>query len=85
MPHFKHNTLYYGDNLGVLRDFPTECVDLVYLDPPFNSNRSYNVLFRESKGTRVGSADTGVRRHMALGQARHDHTRDIPRNSLKGR
>ena len=35
----------------MLRDFPTECVDLVYLDPPFNSNRSYNVLFRESKGT----------------------------------
>ena len=44
------NTLYYGDNLEVLRDFPSECVDLVYLDPPFNSNRSYNVLFRETAG-----------------------------------
>lgn len=51
MPEFKPNTLYYGDNLTVLRDFPPECVDLVYLDPPFNSNRSYNILFRESKGT----------------------------------
>ncbi len=50
MPEFSPNTLYYGDNLQVLRDFPPECVDLVYLDPPFNSNRSYNVLFRESKG-----------------------------------
>ncbi len=45
------NVLYYGDNLVVLRDFPSESVDLVYLDPPFNSNRSYNVLFKEAKGT----------------------------------
>jgi DNA modification methylase len=40
------NTLYYGDNLEVLREhIPTESIDLVYLDPPFNSNRNYNVLF----------------------------------------
>ena len=51
MSEFSENTLYYGDNLAVLRGFPPECVDLVYLDPPFNSNRSYNVLFREAKGT----------------------------------
>ena len=50
MPEFKPNTLYYGDNLQVLRDFPSECVDLIYLDPPFNSNRNYNVLFKESAG-----------------------------------
>lgn len=50
MPEFRPNTLYYGDNLEVLRDFPSECVDLVYLDPPFNSSRSYNVLFKEAKG-----------------------------------
>ena len=50
MAEFKPNTLYYGDNLDVLRDFPSECVDLVYLDPPFNSNRSYNVIFREAAG-----------------------------------
>lgn len=44
----KRNVLYYGDNLEVLRDYvPTESVDLIYLDPPFNSNRSYNVLFKE--------------------------------------
>ena len=43
------NTLFYGDNLTILRDrdhFPDASVDLIYLDPPFNSNRSYNVLFR---------------------------------------
>ena len=40
------NQLFYGDNLEVLRRaIPTESVDLVYLDPPFNSNRNYNVIF----------------------------------------
>ena len=45
------NALYYGDNLAVLRErVADESVDLVYLDPPFNSNASYNVLFRERTG-----------------------------------
>jgi len=45
------NTLYYGDNLTILRDYiRDESVDLIYLDPPFNSNRSYNVLFKEETG-----------------------------------
>ncbi|MCS6951168.1 MAG: site-specific DNA-methyltransferase, partial [bacterium] len=44
-------TLYYGDNLEVLRKhLPDESVDLIYLDPPFNSNRDYNLLFREASG-----------------------------------
>ena len=44
----KPNVLYYGDNLEVLRDYiPDESVDLIYPDPPFNSNRNYNVLFKE--------------------------------------
>ena len=45
------NRLYYGDNLDVLREsVDTASVDLVYLDPPFNSNRSYNVLFANKSG-----------------------------------
>ena len=45
------NTLYYGDNLDILREHvPDESVGLVYLDPPFNSNASYNVLFKEQSG-----------------------------------
>ena len=45
------NALFYGDNLAVLRErVADESVDLVYLDPPFNSNASYNVLFREKTG-----------------------------------
>ena len=46
------NTLYYGDNLDILKRYiKDESVDLVYLDPPFNSNRNYNVLFEEKNGT----------------------------------
>jgi site-specific DNA-methyltransferase (adenine-specific) len=42
------NTLFYGDNLPILRDYiADESIDLIYLDPPFNSNRSYNVLFKD--------------------------------------
>jgi 16S rRNA G966 N2-methylase RsmD len=42
------NTLYYGDNLKILRDYiKDESVNLIYLDPPFNSNRNYNVLFKD--------------------------------------
>jgi site-specific DNA-methyltransferase (adenine-specific) len=45
------NHLYYGDNLHVLRDsLAAESVDLIYLDPPFNSKRDYNLLFKSPKG-----------------------------------
>ena len=50
------NTLYYGDNLDILRRYVAdESVNLVYLDPPFNSNASYNVLFAEQDGTQAAS------------------------------
>ena len=43
--------LYYGDHLGILRRYlPDAAVDLVYLDPPFNSNRDDNVIFRDESG-----------------------------------
>lgn len=42
-----NNAFYFGDNLHILREYiPDESVDLVYLDPPFNSNATYNLLFR---------------------------------------
>ena len=48
------NILYYGDNLDILKRYvKDESVDLVYLDPPFNSNATYNVLFKEKNGSGV--------------------------------
>jgi DNA modification methylase len=57
------NVLYYGDNLDILRGrdgqnrqyFPDESVDLIYLDPPFNSKRSYNLLFKDQHGVQAPS------------------------------
>jgi hypothetical protein len=45
------NKLYFGDNLKILREYvPDASVDLIYLDPPFNSSATYNVLFKEKSG-----------------------------------
>jgi adenine specific DNA methylase Mod len=50
------NILYYGDNLDVLqRHVADESVDLVYLDPPFNSNATYNVLFGHADGSQAAA------------------------------
>ena len=60
------NTIYYGDNLNILRRYlRDESVDLVYLDPPFNSNRrsarlsnrNYNVLFKDESGLEADSLE----------------------------
>ena len=60
------NRLYYGDNFAVLRgadaqgrpNIPSESVDLIYLDPPFNSRQDYNVLFAEKDGNRSAAQIT---------------------------
>jgi site-specific DNA-methyltransferase (adenine-specific) len=45
------NKLYFGDNLDILREhIADESVDLIYIDPPFNSKRDYSVLFKTPKG-----------------------------------
>ncbi len=49
----KTNVLYFGDNLEILRNheyFPDSSIDLIYLDPPFNSKKDYNILFKENGG-----------------------------------
>ena len=66
----KTNVLYYGDNLDILRKYlPDESIDLIYLDPPFNSNRSYNVLFRESGGAGSGAQIEAFEDTWQWGQA----------------
>lgn len=47
----QENVLFYGDNLDILRRYiPDESIDLIYLDPPFNSKADYNILFKEVSG-----------------------------------
>ena len=50
----KKNTLYYGDCLEVMRNWNDGCVDLIYLDPPFNSKANYNILFGTETGGNNG-------------------------------
>ena len=44
--------IYCGDNLEKLKQFPDACVDLIYIDPPFNSNRNYEVFWGETREKR---------------------------------
>ena len=54
------NQLFFGDNLKIMRDgrIPVESVDLIYLDPPFNSNATYNILFAEKGGEKSAAQIT---------------------------
>ena len=59
------NKLYVGDNLPILREnIAGESVDLIYLDPPFNSNATYSVLFRERRFTFTGYDATALARRV---------------------
>ncbi len=76
------NTLYYGDNLKVLRDhIKDESVDLIYLDPPFNSNRSYNVLFKDESGTASESQITAFDDSWHWGQNAENTYQDLIQNA----
>ena len=44
------NRLYYGDCLTIMSEWPSNYVDLIYLDPPFNSNRQYNSIYKDETG-----------------------------------
>jgi len=51
-PRVDTRVIYCGDNLDQLPQLPAECVDLIYIDPPFNSNRNYEVFWGETKEKR---------------------------------
>ncbi|MCY4246501.1 MAG: DNA methyltransferase [Chloroflexi bacterium] len=74
------NRLYYGDNLDILRSreyFPDACVDLIYLDPPFNSNRNYNVLFRSESGADSQAQITAFEDTWHWGETAEETYRDL--------
>jgi 16S rRNA G966 N2-methylase RsmD len=57
--HADTQVIYCGDNLDKLRSMPSGLVDLIYIDPPFNSNRNYEVFWGETKEKRAFSKRTG--------------------------
>jgi site-specific DNA-methyltransferase (adenine-specific) len=67
------NKLYYGDNLDILRDFPGECVDLVYLDPPWNPKADYNVIFRDESGRKSDAQRVAFQGTWHWGPTAEDH------------
>ncbi len=78
------NRLYYGDNLEILRSreyFPDACVDLIYLDPPFNSNRNYNVLFKAESGADSQAQITAFEDTWHWGEAAEDTYQDLILNA----
>ncbi|MEO1663775.1 MAG: DNA methyltransferase [Chloroflexota bacterium] len=78
------NTLYYGDNLDILRNpdyFPDECVDLIYLDPPFNSSRNYNVLFADQSGKESEAQITAFEDTWEWGPTAQQTYEDIVRDA----
>jgi DNA modification methylase len=63
------NKLYFGDNLDILREHvSTDSIDLIYLDPPFNSNANYNVLFQEKNGKKSAAQITAFEDTWQWGQ-----------------
>ncbi len=75
-----NNQLYYGDNLEILRSreyFPDECVDLIYLDPPFNSNRDHNVLFKSESGADSEAQITAFEDTWHWGETAEQTYRDL--------
>lgn len=76
------NVLYYGDNLDILREhIDSESVDLIYLDPPFSSNRTYNVLFKEENGTASAAQIQAFTDTWHWNQASEEAFRDIIDNA----
>jgi len=78
------NKLYFGDNLDILREHvQDETVDLIYLDPPFNSKATYNVLFREKSGEGSAAQITAFDDTWHWGQESEYAYQEIVRESPK--
>lgn len=78
------NKLYLGDNLDILRNYvEDESIDLIYLDPPFNSNATYNVLFQEKSGEKSAAQITAFEDTWHWGQESEYAYQEIVRESPK--
>ena len=82
MDELETNVLYYGDNLEILRKYiPDDSIDLIYLDPPFNSKASYNILFKEPTGELSAAQIKAFSDSWHWDQAAEDTFQDIVLNA----
>jgi len=72
------NKLFYGDNLIVMKKMPPESIDLIYLDPPFNSNRSYNLLYKNTTGLPIPEQIEAFCDTWELDYEKSEQAYDIP-------
>lgn len=72
------NHLLYGDNLTVMRSMPDQCVDLIYLDPPFNSQRTYNLIYKQATGLPVPEQEVAFCDAWELDAEKDQLARDLP-------
>ena len=72
------NRLYYGDCLTIMQDFPLASVDLIYLDPPFNSNQQYNAIYRDETGRPLPDQIEAFCDMWELDQGREQAIRHMP-------
>lgn len=78
-PVIKSNRLYYGDNLTIMKEFiPRKSVDLIYLDPPFNSQRNYNLIYRQLTGQPVPEQEEAFCDAWELDPEKLDMMRRMP-------
>lgn len=77
-PVVKKNHLYYGDNLTIMQTMPNACVDLIYLDPPFNSQRNYNLIYKKLTGQPVPEQEEAFCDAWDLDPEKEEMARNMP-------
>jgi len=72
------NKLYYGDCLAIMNEWPSSCIDLIYLDPPFNSNREYNSIYEDETGKPLPEQINAFCDQWTLDEERERAIREMP-------
>jgi hypothetical protein len=77
-PSARQNALYYGDNLTIMQNMPSACVDLIYLDPPFNSQRTYNLIYKQRTGLPLPEQEDAFCDTWDLDPEKEEMARNMP-------
>ena len=75
---YKTNRLFYGDNLTIMQNMPSNLVDMIYLDPPFNSDRTYNLIYQALTGLPVPEQEEAFVDTWTLDPEKEEMVRKMP-------